>query len=55
MLSTKHFKSRMSQRGISKKVIDLVLPFGKDEGDKLFLDKKETQKIIYLIVLILMK
>ena len=49
MLSTKHFKSRMSQRGISKKVIDLVLDFGKDEGDKLFLDKKETQRIIYQI------
>ena len=49
MLSTKHFKSRMSQRGISKKVIDLVLAFGKDEGDKLFLDKKETQRIIYQI------
>ncbi|MCG3671868.1 DUF4258 domain-containing protein [Aliarcobacter butzleri] len=49
MLSTNHFKSRMSQRGISKKVIDLVLAFGKDEGDKLFLDKKETQRIIYQI------
>ena len=49
MFSTNHFKSRMSQRGISKKVIDLVLDFGKDEGDKLFLDRKETQKIIYQI------
>ncbi|MDN5053086.1 MULTISPECIES: DUF4258 domain-containing protein [Arcobacteraceae] len=49
MFSTNHFKARMSQRGISKKVIDLVLAFGKDEGDKLFLDKKETQRIIYQI------
>ncbi|MDN5053941.1 DUF4258 domain-containing protein [Aliarcobacter butzleri] len=49
MFSTNHFKSRMSQRGISKKVIDLVLAFGKHEGDKLFLDKKETQRIIYQI------
>ncbi|WP_323587119.1 hypothetical protein [Aliarcobacter butzleri] len=49
MFSTNHFKSRMSQRGISKKVIDLVLAFGKDEGDKLFLDRKETQRIIYQI------
>ena len=55
MFSTNHFKSRMSQRGLPKKVIDLVLEFGKDEGDRLFLDRKETQKIIYLIVLILMK
>ena len=49
MFSTNHFKSRMSQRGLPKKVIDLVLEFGKNEGDKLFLDRKETQKIIYQI------
>ena len=49
MFSTNHFKSRMSQRGLPKKVIDLVLEFGKDEGDRLFLDRKETQKIIYQI------
>jgi hypothetical protein len=39
----------MSQRGLPKKVVDLVLEFGKYEGDKLFLDKKETQRIIYQI------
>ena len=49
MFSTNHFKSRMSQRGLPKKVIDLVLEFGKDEGDRFFLDRKETQKIIYQI------
>ena len=49
MFSTNHFQARMSQRGLPKQVIDLVLAFGKDEGDKLFLDKKETQRIIYQI------
>ena len=49
MFSTNHFQARMSQRGHPKKVVDLVLEFGKYEGDKLFLDKKETQRIIYQI------
>ena len=49
MFSTNHFQARMSQRGLPKEVIDLVLEFGKYEGDKLFLDKKETQRIIYQI------
>ena len=49
MFSTNHFQARMSQRGLPKKVVDLVLEFGKYEGDKLFLDKKETQRIIYQI------
>jgi hypothetical protein len=36
----------MSQRGLPKKIIDLVLEFGKDKGDKLILNRKETQKLI---------
>lgn len=46
MFTTKHFQSRMSQRGLPKKLIDLVLELGKDNGDKLTLDRKETQKLI---------
>lgn len=46
MFTTKHFQSRMSQRGLPKKIIDLVLEFGKDNGDKLILNRKETQKLI---------
>lgn len=46
MFTTKHFQSRMSQRGLPKKIIDLVLEFGKDKGDKLILNRKETQKLI---------
>jgi hypothetical protein len=36
----------MSQRGLPKKLLDLVLEFGKDKGDKLILNKKATQKVI---------
>lgn len=46
MFPTKHFQCRMSQRGLTKKLIDLVFEFGKDKGDKLILDRKETQKLI---------
>ena len=46
MITTKHCQARMSQRGLPKKLLDLVLEFGKDKGDKLILDKKATQKVI---------
>ncbi len=46
MLTTKHCQARMSQRGLPKRLLDLVLEFGKDKGDKLILNKKATQKVI---------
>lgn len=46
MVTTKHCQARMSQRGLPKKLLDLVLEFGKDKGDKLILNKKATQKVI---------
>ena len=46
MVTTKHCQARMSQRGLPKKLLDLVLEFGKDKGDKLILNKKSTQKVI---------
>jgi len=36
----------MSQRGLPKKLLDLVLEFGKDKGDKLILNKKATQEVL---------
>ena len=36
----------MSQRGISKKLLDLVYAYGKEKGDKLTLNRKTTQKVI---------
>jgi Skp family chaperone for outer membrane proteins len=36
----------MSQRGLPKRLLDVVLEFGKANGDKLILNKKATQKVI---------
>ena len=46
MVTTKHCQARMSQRGLPKRLLDLVLEFGKNKGDKLILNKKSTQKVI---------
>ena len=46
MITTKHCQARMSQRGLPKRLLDLVLEFGKNKGDKLILNKKATQKVI---------
>lgn len=44
MVSTTHMHQRMSQRGISKKIVNLVSRFGIADGDKLILNKKGCQK-----------
>lgn len=46
MVTTKHCQARMSQRGLPKRLLDIVLEFGKDSGDKLILNKKATQKVL---------
>ena len=46
MITIKHCQTRMFQRGLPKKLLDLVLEFGKDKGNKLILNKKSTQKVI---------
>lgn len=46
MNTTKHSLARMSQRGLSKKIVDLVFEFGKEKGDKLILNRKSTQMLI---------
>ena len=46
MVTTKHCEARMAQRGLPKRLLDLVLEFGKDSGDKWILNKKATQKVI---------
>ncbi len=40
MKTTKHGLARMSQRGLPKRMIDLVYKLGKEKGDKIILDKK---------------
>jgi Skp family chaperone for outer membrane proteins len=44
--TTKHSLARISQRGLPKKLIDLAFEFGKEQGDKLILNRKTTQKLI---------
>ncbi len=46
MHNTKHLGKRMSQRGIKREMLDLVYKYGKISGDKMILDRKETQKVI---------
>ena len=46
MITTQHCLARMSQRGLTKKLLELVCEFGKPTGDKLILNKKTTQKLI---------
>jgi len=40
MSKTRHIQQRMSQRGIKQSMIDLVINFGKPQGDKVILNRK---------------
>lgn len=46
MLTTKHFRERMSQRGVTKRMVDLVLEYGRSQGDKIILNKKVAQSVL---------
>lgn len=46
MLTTKHFRERMSQRGVTKRMVDLVLEYGRSQGDKIILNKKAAQSVL---------
>jgi hypothetical protein len=46
MHKTKHIEKRMAQRGISKSMLELVLNYGKDAGDKIILDRRTAQKLL---------
>jgi len=41
---TGHLRSRMSQRGINKKMVDIVFQYGRENGDKIELNKKDAMK-----------
>ena len=45
MHSTKHFHQRMGQRGISQAMIDLVLGYGENVGDKVVLNRKKAEQL----------
>jgi len=46
MVATEHLVSRMNQRGIPGKLLNLVIEFGEQKQDKIILDRKLTLKII---------
>lgn len=43
---TKHAQQRMSQRGITRNMIELALEYGVIEGDKAILTKRQSEKLI---------
>lgn len=46
MRATKHLGERMSQRGMTKRMLELVMEFGKEQGDKIVLNRKTTQYLL---------
>lgn len=46
MHRTKHIQQRMSQRGISRDMVDLVLNYGQHEGDKVILSRKASARLM---------
>lgn len=49
MQSTRHIKQRMSQRGISGDMVNLVLEHGTPEQDKFVLGRKEALNLLEAI------
>ncbi len=46
MSQTRHFQSRMSQRGINQGIIDLTIQFGVIEDDKIVVSEKQLKALI---------
>lgn len=46
MAHTRHIHKRMSQRGITASLVDLVSQFGMPDGDKVILSKKNTEALL---------
>ncbi|MCT6701377.1 hypothetical protein [Rheinheimera sp. 4Y26] len=46
MAHTRHIQKRMSQRGITTGLVNLVSQFGVEHGDKLILNKKNTEALL---------
>lgn len=46
MHTTRHFAQRMSQRGVSREMVELVRDYGVSQGDKLVLGRRDAAKVI---------
>lgn len=46
MHKTKHIEKRMAQRGISKAMIELVLNYGEDAGDRVILGRRAAERLL---------
>jgi len=46
MHKTRHIKQRMAQRGISQAMVDMVMRYGDLDGDKVFLSRKATGRLM---------
>lgn len=49
MQPTRHFKQRMSQRGVSLEMVELVLAHGTADQDRYILSRKEAQERLELL------
>ncbi|KOO82847.1 DUF4258 domain-containing protein [Stenotrophomonas maltophilia] len=47
MRKTVHFEKRMSQRGINKDMVQLVMEYGEQQGDKLILNRKAAERLMH--------
>ena len=46
MYITQHARRRMTERGISRRLVDFTLRHGRIEGDKHVLDRNESRRLI---------
>lgn len=46
MKMTRHIQQRLSQRGIKHSMMQLVLQFGKEKGDKCILNRKSIDALL---------
>lgn len=46
MQTSNHAKQRMSQRGVSREMVDLVLTHGAVENDRYVMSRKEADRLI---------
>ena len=46
MIETHHINKRARQRGITKRMIELTLEYGKRQGDKIRLGKRKIKELI---------